>query len=230
MELHAPILLRHMGFCNQRELGFAHEDQIGGLCASVFEHDAHQCVDQIFQQDLAGDGLRSLGDRQQIHLRQGCGEGCLWLRLQLQMASFELPDLAVGAPARITISRLPQIQVGACSDASLSVKRRGAFISDGLVLDKAVRMGATNCFLIKSHRRLAVAVQAGDLCRHQRVLVAEGRRIVFGPLAQLRLQRRQAFAPCALLFGANRLITRRPCERSVVDVVQHLGIVAKCRH
>ena len=76
-----------------------------------------------------------------------------------------------------------------------------------------------------SYRRIASSVspfEAGDLGRHQCVLVGESRWIVFGPLAQLFPVRRQEFAPPGLLVGRSVLIERRHRQRGVVKVVEQL--------
>ena len=84
--------------------------------------------------------------------------------------------------------------------------------------------GRANGLLVKAHGIGVSPFDAGDLGRHQRVLVGERRRIVFGPLAQLFPVRRQEFAPRLLLIGRRGFIERRHRQRGVVEVVELLDL------
>jgi hypothetical protein len=66
---HANRLLLHARFGRENQALVAGEQQLAGLRTGIFEQDVHQCVDQVLQHNLARDGLRGLGDRQQIQLR-----------------------------------------------------------------------------------------------------------------------------------------------------------------
>ena len=81
-----------------------------------------------------------------------------------------------------------------------------------------------NGLLVQTHCVGVSPFEAGDLGRHQRVLVAERRWIVVGPLAQLFPVRRQEFAPSALLVGSSVLVECRHRQRGVVKVVEQLDM------
>ena len=81
-----------------------------------------------------------------------------------------------------------------------------------------------NGLLVQTHGVEVSPFEAGDLGRHQRVLVAERRWIVVGPLAQLFAVRRQEVAPPGLLVGRRVLIERRHRQRGVVEVVEQLDL------
>ncbi len=66
----------------------------------------------------------------------------------------------------------------------------GHLIDQRFVLDEAVLASRLNRLLVQLHRVEGAPFEAGDLGRHQCVLIAESRRIVFGPLAQLFPMRR----------------------------------------
>ena len=68
-------------------------------------------------------------------------------------------------------------------------------MGQGFVLDKAVLASRFNGLLIQAHCVGVSPFEARDLGQNQGVLVGEGRRIVFGPLAQLFPMCRQKFAP-----------------------------------
>ncbi len=65
---HVNRLLLHACFGRESQASVAGEQQLAGLSAGIFEQDVHQRVDQVLQHDLPRDGLRGLGDRQQIEL------------------------------------------------------------------------------------------------------------------------------------------------------------------
>src|SRR6202008_2225056 len=98
------------------------------------------------------------------------------------------------------------------------------FVSERLVLDKAIFARRPDCLLVQPHSIKVAAFEAGDLGRHQSVLVAESRWIVFRPLAQLFLVRRQKGAPPTLLFSSSLLVKHRHRQRAVVKVVEQLDV------
>ena len=121
-----------------------------------------------------------------------CGDWCL---AEMRMKLFELPHLAERAPAKIAAPRIPQIGVGDRLEAARRVEPRGHLMGQTLVLHETMLAGRSNGLLVQTHRIGVSPFEAGDLGRHQRVLVGESRRIVVGPLAQLFPVRRQEFAP-----------------------------------
>ena len=107
-------LLRDPGLGRQRQLVAPGQQQAAALRAGVFEHQAQEGVDQFVELDLAGDGLRRLGHRQQVepalafdrHRRRA-----LATRAQLRVLLFELPHLACRAPLGIAGARLFQMSM-----------------------------------------------------------------------------------------------------------------------
>src|SRR3984893_19087989 len=112
---------------------------------------------------------------------------------------FELSRLAGRTPAKIAAPRLPQIGLGNCIEAARRVESPGHFKGDALVLDKAMLASGPDGLFVKTHRIGVPLFDTRDLGRHQCVLVAKRRWIIFGPLAQLLPVRRQEPAPLVLL-------------------------------
>jgi hypothetical protein len=100
------------------------------------------------------------------------------------------------------------------------VEPRRRLVGRSLVLNETVFTGRLNSLLVQTHCIGVAPFEAGDLGQYQRVLVAEGRGTVFGPLAQLLPVRRQEFAPPVLLVGSTVLVKRRHRQRSVIKVVK----------
>ena len=122
--------------------------------------------------------------------------------VQVRVAFVELLHLAERAPAVVAVPRVAQIGVGNRLEAARQVEPRGHLMGQRLVLDEAVLASRLNGLLVQLHRIDVASFDAGDLGRHQRVLVGERRWIVFGPLAQLFPVRRQEFAPAACCSSA----------------------------
>ena len=141
---------------------------------------------------------------------------------ELRVGLFELPDLALGAPAEITGLCVPQIGVADRLEAARSVEPRSQFVSQTLVLHETVLARRSNGLLVETHGVGVPPFEAGDLGRHQGVFVGERRRIIFRPFAQLFPMRRQQVAPLGLVVGRRVLITRRHRQCGVVKVVEQL--------
>jgi hypothetical protein len=104
--------------------------------------------------------------------------------------------------------------------SAVTVKSRSKLVCDAFVLHEAVIAGRLNSLLIQTHGIGVPPLEAGDLGRHECVLIGESRWIGFGPLAQLLSVRRQEFAPGILLVDRSLVIERRYRQRGVEEVVE----------
>jgi hypothetical protein len=129
-----------------------------------------------------------------------CGTVSLWSG-QLRIEPIKLPHLAVGAPAEITVPRVPEISVADSLEAARVVEPRGHLMGKALVLHETVLASRSNGLLVQTHCVGVSPFDPGDLGCHKGVLIGERRRIVVGPLAQLLPVRRQKFAPLLLFVG-----------------------------
>ncbi len=132
----------------------------------------------------------------------------------------ELLHLAVRTPAVVAVPRVAKMGVARRFQTVRQAVLRRQFVGQPLVLNEAVLTRQMDCLLVKLQGIGVSLIEAGDLSRHQSVLVAEGRWIVVGPLAQLLPVRRQEFAPPGLLVGGCILIERRHRQRGVVKIVE----------
>ena len=105
-------------------------------------------------------------------------------------------------------------------EAARRVEPRGHLMGQRFVLDEAVLVTRLNRLLVQTHGVEVSPFEAGDLGRHQCVLVGERRRVGFGPLVQLFPVRRQEVAPPRLLVGRSLLIERRHRQRGVQKVIE----------
>ncbi len=62
VQAHLHRLLVDAGIGGKVQFFVSDQEQTAGLRTGVFEHDAHERVDQLVQNDLAGDRLRGFGD------------------------------------------------------------------------------------------------------------------------------------------------------------------------
>src|SRR6202171_4087522 len=127
-----------------------------------------------------------------------------------------LTDLAVGTPLRKAAAC--GFQMGAASGCRAvgKIKSRSKLVGEPLILDEAILASRLNGLFVQTHGIGVSSFKARDLGRHQCVLVAEGRWIVVGPLAQLFKVRRQEVAPLALLVGGSLLIACRNGQRGIL--------------
>src|ERR1700733_9459926 len=129
--------------------------------------------------------------------------------MQTWVAFVELLHLAGRAPAVVAVPRVAQIHVRDCFETACRVEPGCYLMSDALVLNEAVLASGLNGLLVQTHGIGVPTFDARDLGRYQSVLVGEGWRIVFGPLAKLFPVYRQQFTPPCLLVGKNVLV---PCR------------------
>ena len=99
------------------------------------------------------------------------GGGRAAIPAQQGIALIELPDLAFRAPARKAAARLPEMGAAAGRIAAGEMEARRKLMGDPLVLDEALVAGRLNGLLVEAHGLAVMPFEAGDLGRHQRVLV-----------------------------------------------------------
>jgi len=106
-------------------------------------------------------------------------------------------------------------------------ERGRKLVGESFILDETVFECRFNGLFVQAHSVAVSPFEARNLSRYQRVLVGEGRWIVFRPLAQLFKVRRQEAAPPRLLVGGSVLIERRHRQRGVVEIVEQHDL-AEC--
>jgi hypothetical protein len=143
---------------------------------------------------------------------------------QARQARVELPDLAVCTPACKATARIAKVGAGSGRPTAGDTESRGQLVCDAFVLDKAVLAGRFNRLFVQMHGVEVPTFDAGDLGRHQGVLVGKRRRIVVGPFAQLFAVPGQELAPPGLLVGGRVIVERGHRQRGVVNIVDHLEL------
>src|ERR1700726_3064171 len=98
---------------------------------------------------------------------------------------FELSCLAVGAPTEIAVTRVTQIHASKLFKPTPRVEARGQFISERLVVGRAVRAGRADSLFVEVHGRAIAAFHPGDLGADQRCTVLEVFRTVLSPVLDL---------------------------------------------
>src|SRR6266851_8421362 len=99
----------------------------------------------------------------------------VWIRL------VELPHLPVGSPMEITVTGVPQIQVRELLEPTRRVKACGQFVSDRLIVNKAIGAGRTDRLLVETFTIEIAAFDPGDLCADKCSAVLEILRAVLRP-------------------------------------------------
>src|SRR5882672_12671211 len=121
------------------------QDEQAALGPGMLDRDPQQRLDKLAEFDLARYRLRGLEHRSNIQLLGGranggggdgrCRDRCV---AEMRMKLFELPHLAVGAPAETTVPGVAQVELGEMIEAVRPVEGGSAFIGDRLVVDEAV--------------------------------------------------------------------------------------------
>src|SRR6266851_2060612 len=100
----------------------------------------------------------------------------VWIRL------VELPHLPVGSPMEITVTGVPQIQVRELLEPTRRVKACGQFVSERLIVNKAICAGRADRLLVKTLSIEIAAFDPGDLCADKCSAVRKVLRTIVGPL------------------------------------------------
>src|SRR3954447_25791423 len=100
---------------------------------------------------------------------------------QIRIKPIELPYLALGAPAEITIPRLAQMGVGGCLGAARVVEPGGRLIGDRFVLNEAVIAGRANCLFVETHGVAFAAFDPGHFRAYQCRTIVEILRAILRP-------------------------------------------------
>src|SRR3984893_4405123 len=97
----------------------------------------------------------------------------------------ELSNLAIGSPAKVALTRLPQVEVRNLLEAARRVEARRQFVGERLVVDKAVGAGRADGLFVEAHRLNIAAVDAGNLRPDQCGAVLEILRAIRRPDLEL---------------------------------------------
>jgi hypothetical protein len=96
-----------------------------------------------------------------------------------------LPHLPKGSPTEITISGIPQIQVRDLPESTRRVKARGQFVSERLIVNKAICTSRADRLLVETLSIELAAFDPGDLCADKCNAVLEIFRAVLHPNVEL---------------------------------------------
>ena len=184
-QFHDDCIAAGLRFRRDPRLAAGRQNQHASLGARLLDRSAHERVDQFFKNDLARDGLRHLDHGREIEVFDGRRDRAGWIgwrlfRAQVRIHLFELPHLAVGAPAQETVARLSQINVREIFETARLVEARGQFVGDRLILDEAVGARRADGLFVQTLCVDLAALEASDLRADQRrpilnILGAEGR-------------------------------------------------------
>jgi len=108
------------------------------------------------------------------------------------MELLELPDLAFSAPSEIAGPCVPEIGVGDRLEATRRVEARGQFVSERLIVNKAVGEGRADGLFVEALGGELATFQSGDLGADQRGAVLEIVRAIVRPGLELFVMRRQS--------------------------------------
>ena len=106
----------------------------------------------------------------------GAGEGSFVLKVRIKLV--ELPRLAIGAPAQVTVARLSQINVREIFETARPVEARGQFVGDRLIVDEAVGARRADGLFVEPIGVELAALDARNLGADQRGAVLEILRAV----------------------------------------------------
>jgi len=186
------------------------KNQHASFSAGMLDGRAHQRVDQLLQHDLARHRFGDLHHGRQVEAFDGRLDRGALLRgrlvgPELRMELIELSNLAFGAPAQVTIPRIPKVGRRNLLEASRRVKASGPLVGDRLVVDEAVRVRRTRGLFIKVLRVEHASFDPGDFSADDRRAVFKGDGVVLGPHANLLVVANQGVEVQRLLIGRCRI-------------------------
>ena len=104
----------------------------------------------------------------------------------------KLPYLAISPPARIAVSSISQIEMRDFIQAPRGVEARGQFVSERLIVNKAVGEGRADGLFVEALGSELATFQSGDLGADQRGAVLEIVRAIVRPGLELFVMLRQS--------------------------------------
>src|ERR1700722_14972130 len=102
-----------------------------------------------------------------------CRAGKRLLLSEVWIDLFELTHLPSGSPTQITVAGVSQIQVRYLPEPTRSVKTRGQFVSECLIVGEAICLRRADRVLVKTLSIELAALDPGDLGPDQRGAVLE---------------------------------------------------------
>src|SRR6266404_7787363 len=186
----------------------AYENQQSSLGACVLDRRAHECVDQFLEDHLTRDGLRNLDDGREVEAldrRTGCARRKSLLLDEVRMQLLELTRLPDGSPAQITFACAPQIHTRKLFETARRVKARGQFVSERLIVNKAICAGRADRLLVETLSIELAAFYSRDLCAEQCDTVLEVLRAVPRPNVELVVVGFQGLEMLLFLIGRREI-------------------------
>src|SRR5580693_358533 len=138
--------------------------------------------------------------------------------MQRRIMLVNLPHLAEGAPAKITVACVPKVGLADCLEAAHGVKPRSHLMGDRFVLDEAVLTCRLNGLLIQVHGVEIAALEASDLGGDQCRAVSEILGAILGQYNDLLVVGDKCLAITNPLLGRCSVVLCCPCER-VIEMV-----------
>ena len=201
------------------------QQQAAALRAGVFQRQAHQGLLQLRQHDLSGDGFGGFHHGQQVQLLGPRGEDCHRGQRrcldQLRMLLIELPHLAVGSPAGVTVPGFTQVVCGDPVEVPRSVEPGGELQRPAPPVDEAVLRSGADGLVVQVHGIEIPALDPGQLRADEVITVGEVLRAVIGP-EPMPLQEIAQSLPEFLLPLTRDLRVERRERQGVVEVVRRL--------
>src|SRR6516162_10502860 len=189
---------------------FPRNDQETSLGAGVLDGRAQEPVDQLFQNHLAGNGLRHLDHGREVELFDRRLDRARWTRRPLvlpqsRMELIELPHLSVGSPSEIAGSGLPQISVCDRLEAARRVEAGSQLVGERLVVDEAVCPCRRDGALVKVHGLERASLDTGNLSADERRTIFEVLRTNRRPGPKLLLVVPKRFSVLGIRVRTHRL-------------------------
>src|SRR5947208_6612681 len=111
---------------------------------------------------------------------------------ELRERLIELSYLAIGSPAKVALTRLPQIHSGDVFEAARRVEARGELVGERLVVDELVGAGRADRFLVQAFGIELAAFDPRDLGSHEGGAVLEVLRAIRRPDLELLVMSRDS--------------------------------------
>src|SRR6202789_742532 len=208
-------------------------DQEPALRARMLERSSHEPVDQLFQDDLAGNRLRDLDDGAKVEVFDGRTDRGgrtrrPWLLPEVGKGGFELPNLAHGSPPHIAVARGPQIRLSDRREVARRIEAGGKLVSQRLVLHEAILARRLDGLFIEPHGVEVPPLEAGNFGRHEGRAIRESRATVRGPSRDLLVMREQRRKVMRAQFGGRRITTGCSRESGVEMVFGGLKEAGRC--
>src|SRR3984893_17971266 len=134
----------------------------------MLDRDPQQRLDELTEDDLAGDRLRGLEHRPDIQPLDGRANGSQgrcrdWRLAEMRMKLLKLPHLPISSPTQIAVVGVLQIHASDLLESARGIEAGSEFVGERLIVNKTIGARRADGLLVEALGVKLPAVETSDL-------------------------------------------------------------------